>query len=120
MPSPTRNLARVRLAAVLPPGEHNGLREVSGDDPELPRVAVVVFDIRSDTLDHDTGTHTLTLRVRRAEMVTRDDDLEVVRRAMLRANEQRTGRPVLPLDLEADLTAVFQDFVDDDRGGDEG
>lgn len=105
---------KIKLAAGLPDGEANGLKaavDLFLDDPAGARIGIVVFDTKGTAEDFDDGVVTATARVRRVEIITDTDDAQAAKRLMMRANEQRTGQTVLPLDLEADVDAVFASFA---------
>ena len=72
-----------KLASSLPGGEANGL----------------------GALATDTGDITPTARIRRIEAIRGDRDL--VAKVMRRAMEERTGKTVLPFDLEEDMRSAF-------------
>lgn len=96
----------VKLTGSLPEGEANGLKALREDlirDPMDLRLVVVLIDTNSLTTDMDSGDVIPTARVRRIEPITRGDDIGVVRRVMARAHEERTGKTVLPYDLEWSL-----------------
>ena len=100
-----------KLASALPKDDQaNGLNDIAAnlvDDPTDLHVAVVVLDCSKITTDIDTGDETPTARVRRIEIITRDDDKATLGRLATRALEQRTGKTVLPLEMEDDLRAAF-------------
>ena len=101
----------VRLSGALPnTDETNGLTAIADAlvaDPTEFHVAIVVLDCKSVTTDTDTGETTPTARVRRIEIITRDEDKARLRGLANRAFEERTGKTVLPLDLEDEVRAAF-------------
>ena len=72
-----------KLASALPKDDQaNGLNDIAAnlvDDPTDLHVAVVVLDCSKITTDIDTGDETPTARVRRIEIITRDDDKATAR-----------------------------------------
>lgn len=103
----------IKLASSLPKAdEANGLTAIANqlvNDPTTLHVAVVVLDCSKITTDTDTGDSVPTARVRRVEVVTADDDKARLRGLAQRALEARTGKTVLPLDLEDELRDAFGD-----------
>jgi hypothetical protein len=102
--------AKVKLRAGLPDGEANGLTVEAGqfaEDPDTLRVAVVLLGTKAITEDRDTHDVTATVRVRRVEVIKRGDDVTALQRIMLRAHEERTGKTVLPLEMEGAVEEVF-------------
>lgn len=69
------------------------------------------------TTDQDTGDTLPTARIRRAEVVRRQD-LKEAERLVRRALEERSGTTVLPMELEDEITAAFADI--DPRTGEAG
>ncbi len=107
----------VKLSSTLPASdEANGLGDFADSlvsDPHGMHVAVVVLDCARVTTDTDTGEATPTARVRRIEVIETGEDKDRLRALAQRAFEKRTGKTVLPLDLEDELRAAF-------GGGDDG
>jgi hypothetical protein len=104
-----------KLNTALPKGEGNGLGAIARkliDDPHDVHVVIALVDCKSTTTDNDTGEIVPTARIRRIEPIT-DDDREVAAKMLRRAMERRTGKTVLPFDLEEDLRAVLD--ADDDH-----
>lgn len=101
----------VKLTSALPKSdEANGLVAVADSlvaEPSRMHVAVVVLDCAQITRDTDTGEETPTARVRRIEIVDNDEDRDRLRGLAQRALERRTGKTVLPLDLEDELRDAF-------------
>jgi hypothetical protein len=107
-------MANIRLKAGLPNGEANGLRDMADkfvDEPDDMKLALVLLDTKAVTEDRDAGDTTALARVRRIELITRTDDVKELQRIMLRANEERTGKAVLPFDTEKTIDALFADFA---------
>lgn len=100
-----------RLSAQLPGGDNNGIGALARDLIDSPRkvhAVIALVDGKTLTTDVDTGATEPTARIRRIEVIT-DDDRRVAEQILRRAMERRTGQTVLPLDLEDDLTAAFDD-----------
>lgn len=99
----------VKLASGLPGGDANGLAAHSAaltDDPQSLRVVIAIVDVKELKTSIDTGEVTPVLRIRRVELVP-DGDLRQARMFFRRANEARTGRTALPIDVEEELDAAF-------------
>lgn len=73
----------------------------------MPYVAVIVFDTKRVSVDTDTGEATATARIRKIEPILQPADRQRLRNLVQRAFEERTGKTVLPLDLEDELRAAF-------------
>ena len=101
----------VKMASALPKAdEMNGLgvvAEAAVADSDIKVVAVVILDCKAITHDVDSGEDVPTFRVRRIEPVGRVDDKAALGRIASRAFESRTGKTVLPLDVEQELADVF-------------
>lgn len=98
-----------KLASVLPKGEANGLAALDReliDQPRKVQVVVALVDCRRVVTDLDSGDIEPTVRIRRIEWIQRDKD--VVAKILRRAMEERTGKTVLPFDLEEDMRAAFE------------
>ena len=98
-----------KLASALPKGEANGLAVLSRsliDTPEQVHIAVILVDCKSINTDMDSGDITPTARIRRIEVIS-EADKAFVSKMMRRALEKRTGKTVLPFDLEEDMRAAF-------------
>lgn len=99
-----------RLAGQLPKGEANGLIAISRalvDEPERVHAVIALVDCKQVTTDFDSGDVVPTARIRRIEVVPAAD-FEPIQQFFRRALEQRLGLTALPLDLEDELTAVFE------------
>lgn len=106
-----------KLAGNLPKGESNGLDAIARallDSPQNVQVIVVLADCSKITTDVDTGDMEPTARIRRIEAIE-GADREVAAKLLRRRFEQRTGKAVLPFDLEEDLRSVFTN-VDPETG----
>jgi hypothetical protein len=106
-----------KLTGKLPKGESNGLDAIARqlvDSPQDVQVIVILADCSKISTDVDTGDIEPTARIRRIEAI-HGADREVAAKLLRRRFEQRTGKAVLPFDLEEDLRSVFTD-VDPDTG----
>ena len=96
--------AVVKLSTKLP-GDHetNGLDALAKDlvdSPDTIRLAVVWLDVSKVTVETDSGSHIPTVRVRRIEPLGDVGDVsDALRKLVDEAQEQRTGRTPLPLDV---------------------
>jgi hypothetical protein len=110
-----------KIAARLPKGDRDGLNPVADAIAEHPgerRVYVVVM--HAQTVEHDTtsGDDTLKLAIDQIELIDRDADridAAMVREIMLRAQQRRNGRRILPFELRANLEALFPNLITDDE-----
>jgi hypothetical protein len=101
-----------RLASGLPKGDGNGLDSLARkliDEPHNVHVVVALVDCKKTTTDNDDGTVEPTARIRRIEAIT-EADKDLAAKMLRRALEKRTGKTVLPFDLEEDLRAAFGSF----------
>lgn len=106
-----------KLASSLPGGDGNGLVAIARqliDNPHEVHVIVGLVDCKRITTDNDSGEIVPTARIRRIEVIG-DQDKDLAAKMMRRALEERTGKTVLPFDLEEDLRAAFG-RVDPDTG----
>lgn len=91
------------LAGRLPKdGNTNGLSgyaETLAEQPTKIRAAVILFDVDKIVEDVPSGTHKVTARIRRIEMIQRPLDVTAVQDALVRALEERTGQKGLPIEL---------------------
>lgn len=98
-----------KLGSGLPKGEANGLNELAAalvNEPEQVHVVIALIDCKSVKTDTDTGDVEATARIRRIEAVPAQD--RGLAKAMMRRQfETRTGKTVLPYQLEQDLLAAF-------------
>jgi hypothetical protein len=106
-----------KLASSLPKGEGNGLDAIARrliDEPHEVHVAVVLLDCKKISTDTDTGDVEATARIRRIEPIE-GDDKDLAAKMLRRAMERRTGKAVLPFDVEEEMRGIFQN-VDPDTG----
>lgn len=106
-----------KLASSLPGGDANGLTAIARaliDSPHDVHVVVGIVDCKRTTTDNDSGEIVPTARIRRIEVID-GDDKDLAAKMMRRALETRTGKTVLPFDLEEDLRAAFG-RIDPDTG----
>lgn len=99
-----------KLAARLPSGSKNGLASIAEElvaNPEKVHVVLMLVDCSKITSDVDSGDVIPTARIRRIEPITDGVDGHRLRQILRRAWERRTGKDVLPLDLEDDVNAAF-------------
>lgn len=109
-----------KLKSTLPKGDANGLGPVALSllrDPHRMQVIIAIVDCAKTEIDHDVDEQIPVIRVRRVEGVLRED-MAAAQRLMRRALEFRTGRHVLPLELEDDIQLAF-DAVDGGIDGDD-
>ncbi|HWU22207.1 MAG TPA: hypothetical protein VN088_11825 [Nocardioides sp.] len=109
-------MSSVKLVGALPSGQNNGLPSLVDelvDHPQRMHVALVVVDCKSITTDTDTGEVVPTARILRIEPIRREDR-KAARRLMDRAMEERTGRTMLPIDLEDETASAFEDWDGND------
>ncbi len=98
-----------KLASALPGGDANGLIAIARqliDNPHEVHVVIALVDCKRTTTDNDSGEVVPTARVRRVEVVD-EQDKDLAQKMLRRALERRTGKTVLPFDLEEDMRAAF-------------
>ena len=106
-----------KLASSLPGGDANGLTAIARqliDTPHDVHVVIGLVDCKRITTDMDNGEIVPTARIRRIEVIGKND-IDLAAKMMRRALEERTGKTVLPFDLEEDLRAAFG-RIDPDTG----
>ena len=99
-----------KLSSSLPQGEANGLAAIATalvECPEQVQVVIALIDCSKITSNVDSGDVIPTARVRRIEAITDPEDGHRMRQLLRRQFERRTGKTVLPFDLEDDLRAAF-------------
>jgi hypothetical protein len=100
----------VTLAGALPQGEGNGLNAITRELVEMPEkvhVVIALVDCSKITTKVDGGDTIPTVRIRRVEAIGDPADGHRMRVLLRREFERRTGKTVLPFDLEQDLIAAF-------------
>lgn len=103
-------MTNIKLASALPAGNTNGLDVILQDlvdHPDHRRLIVALVDVKDLTTNIDTEEVVPTLRIRAVEAITSGSDAAAARRLMDRAKEKRTGRTMLPLDVENAMTGTF-------------
>jgi hypothetical protein len=103
----------VKGTALLPKGEANAFVAFADEllkDPRRKRAALIIFDCKRGTEDYDQGDTVITVRIRRAEMLL-TSDLPAAEKLIRRAAEARSDQPVLPLDVEDEITQVFKEMT---------
>lgn len=98
-----------KLTSALPKGDGNGLDALARDlidSPHDVHVIVALVDCKKITTDNDSGEIEPTARIRRVEVIS-EDDKDLAAKMLRRALERRTGKTVLPFDLEEDMRAAF-------------
>jgi hypothetical protein len=101
-----------KLSSSLPQGEANGLAAIAAalaETPETVHVVIALVDCSKITTNVDNGDVIPTARVRRVEAITDSSDGHRLRQLLRRQWERRTGKTVLPFELEDDLRAAFGD-----------
>lgn len=106
-----------KLAAKLPTGDANGLAAIATemlDNPEQVHVVIALVDCSKITTDTDSGDVVPTARIRRIEAIKDPNDGRKMRSLLRREWERRTGKTVLPFEMEEEMRAAFGE---DDRDG---
>jgi hypothetical protein len=105
-----------KLASKLPDGDRNGLSAIATelvDNPDKVHVAIVLLDCSKVTTDVDSGDVVATARLRRIEVIRDLKDGHAMRRLLQREWERRTGKTVLPFELEEEMRVAFGDDPQD-------
>lgn len=100
------------LSGALPKGDANGLGPIVRDlidQPHRFHVVLAILDCSKVTTNNDTGEVIPVARIRRIEVVLKDD-LHVGEQLMRRSLEKRAGRSVLPLELEDEMRLAFRNI----------
>jgi hypothetical protein len=98
------------IAGALPDGEANGLSAIARqlvDSPSTVHVVVALVDCSKITTKTDSGDVIPTARIRRIEAITDPSDGHRLRVLLRREWERRTGKTVLPFELEEDMRKAF-------------
>lgn len=97
-----------KLGSSLPKGDANGLEALNQpliSNPESAFIIVAVIDCKRITTDIDTDDAEATARILRIEAVA-PGDKETTSDILARAHEHRTGKTVLPLEIDDALRNV--------------
>jgi hypothetical protein len=100
------------LNGALPSGEANGLAAIARelvDNPNKVHVVIALVDCSKITTKTDSGDVIPTARIRRIEAIKDGEDGRRMRVLLRREWERRTGKTVLPFELEEDMRAAFGD-----------
>lgn len=105
-------MGNVKLGGRLPMHpDLNGMDDLSGhfvgNTEDLVPV-VAVLSTRKVENNLETGTVIPTVGIKRIEPILNAEDKEMIDRIVQRAFERRTGKAVLPLELEDELRGVFE------------
>ena len=117
-------MSDIKISGTLPKGDANGAAAIAADliaEPHRFKVLIMIVDCKKVTSDVDTGESVPTARVRRVEPVL-GQDLPQAEAIMRRSLEQRTGRVVLPLNMEDEIRIAFGNVdptTGEKRGSDE-
>lgn len=109
----------MNLSGKLPEEDANGLAALAGkflEEPDAMHVVIAIIDVQKLTTSVDTKATSPTLRIRRIEPLLHND-LGTARRLLERAFEMRTGKAMLPIELEDELEAAFEGVEPDQDGG---
>lgn len=102
-------MSDIRLKSALPKGDANGAGVIAADliaEPHRFKVLIAIVDCPGVTTNFDTGETVPNARIRRIEAIL-PADLKFAEQIMRRALEKRTGRVVLPLDMEDEVRLAF-------------
>lgn len=100
------------MASALPAGEANGLAAIGREmveDPNRVHIVIALVDCVKITTKTDSGDVIPTARIRRIEAIKDPEDGRRMRMLLRREWERRTGKTVLPFELEEDMRAAFGD-----------
>ena len=110
----------MKLLGALPKGQANGLVSITEqmcDDPQRVWAIVALVDCKKTTTDFDTADVVPHVRIRHVEVVQGEEHLGLLKRIMRRALATRTGREVLPLNLEDEVIEAFKGIRVDTQTG---
>jgi len=100
------------MAGTLPAGEANGLAAIARElveEPNRVHVVIALVDCSKITTKTDSGDVIPTARIRRIEAIKDLEDGRRMRMLLRREYERRTGKTVLPFELEEDMRKAFGD-----------
>lgn len=98
------------MNSALPQGDANGLAAIAGElinNPEQIHVVIALIDCSKITQKTDTGDIIPTARIRRIEAIKDPADGRKMRALLRREWERRTGKTVLPFEMEEEMRAAF-------------
>jgi hypothetical protein len=110
-----------KFSASAPKGDGNGfdgpiasemIRDVMEGRRSRPRAAIVLFGSKEVKIGED-GEATLVLKLLRVEPLTDPDHFSEAERILHREWEKRSGKPMLPFDLEKQVRDTFAGMVSD-------
>lgn len=99
-----------KMSSSLPTGDGNGLAAIASElieNPNKVHVIVALVDCVEVTQKTDTGDVIPKARIRRLEAVTDPEDGRRMRTLLRREFERRTGKTVLPFELEDEMRRAF-------------
>jgi len=100
------------LAGKLPDGDRNGLAAIATElieNPEKVHVVIALIDCSKVTTNTDSGDVVPTARIRRVEAIKDPVDGNRMRQLLRREWERRTGKTVLPFEMEEEMRQAFGD-----------
>lgn len=106
----------MKLASKLPEGDRNGLPAIARDlinSPHDVHIVLALIDCKSIATDTDSGDVVPTARIRWIETIT--EDRPHLMRIIARAQEVRTGKAVLPMEMEDEIRLLL-DGIDPATG----
>lgn len=101
----------MKITGALPKGDLNGLDGLdytAAGQPDLRHVVIAVIKPKRVVTDSESGTTEVLMKIVRVERVL-GTDAPTAEKLLRRALERRTGQATLPLELEGELTAIFDD-----------
>ena len=103
-------MTTVKLSSALP--DDHGLEAIAEQliaEPSAKRLIVALCHTRKITTDIDTGEEAPSVQLDRVEVVDDPQEIDRLVAILRRRHEARTGKTVLPLDVEDDLRSIFPD-----------
>lgn len=101
-----------KMSPNLPTGDGNGLAAIARElieNPNKVHVVIALVDCVEVTQKTDSGDIIPKARIRRIEAVTDPEDGRRMRTLLRREFERRTGKTVLPFELEEEMRQAFGD-----------
>lgn len=101
-----KTMSDTKLRAKLPEGDANGLagevwRKKLVAQPLKPRVAIVIFDAPTGSVDHETGMEVPSARVLAWEPITDPLSADILVRQLQDSQQARTGQTTLDVEFPA-------------------